>query len=361
MLFQATACRRRAGSADQPAGDRFVECSRRRRRRRRPDAAAPRAANSPAASRSSSSCCCFRKRPVATRRCRSAAATRRPVAAPYRAIARPVRMATSIASPTRACGAVRAVDAQRRGRRHRGGSRQCHRLDLPLQRPRLIELPLEHQRRVAVMAAVAGRNAQRHAVARRAGRRPSRHHARVVARRSVRRRAGVRRRRWSTRSRPAAHRAERSATVLAGDLNTWLGADDGSCHACCARPFHGAVDVDRQPTWIGPLGLHATLDHIFVRGAASPVRDDAAAEPVRIRSLPAADHARLLTALESSGAGSIRDAGSRVRVCVSHLSPLRPPAADDRSVARHVGPVPALRSGSHRRGAGTAASALASS
>ena len=50
--------------------------------------------------------------------------------------------------------------------------------------------------------------------------------------------------------------------------------------------------VDRQPTWIGPLGLRATLDHIFIRGAATPVR------ATRLSSRFGSDHYPLLLMLD---------------------------------------------------------------
>lgn len=33
--------------------------------------------------------------------------------------------------------------------------------------------------------------------------------------------------------------------------------------------FPGTPSADRGPTWTGPLGLRASLDHVFVRGAVS--------------------------------------------------------------------------------------------
>jgi endonuclease/exonuclease/phosphatase family metal-dependent hydrolase len=85
--------------------------------------------------------------------------------------------------------------------------------------------------------------------------------------------------------------SEPTATVLAGDLNSWLGADDGAVHVL-GETFNGAVVLDRRPTWIGPLGLHATLDHIFIRGAASPARI------MRLPSRFGSDHYPLLLMLD---------------------------------------------------------------
>jgi len=44
-----------------------------------------------------------------------------------------------------------------------------------------------------------------------------------------------------------------------------------------------------SPTWKGPLGLHATLDHIFVRGPVSPLR------VMRLPDRFGSDHYPLLT------------------------------------------------------------------
>jgi endonuclease/exonuclease/phosphatase family metal-dependent hydrolase len=162
---------------------------------------------------------------------------------------------------------------------------------VPLQRPRLIELPLQHQRRVAVMAAVAGRNSSGT---------PWRvdlidvhldttlalwHGGPWTARRHQ-----------ATALVDALHSlppspSEPTATILAGDLNSWLGADDGAVRVL-RETFDGAVVLDRRPTWIGPLGLHATLDHIFIRGAASPARI------MRLSSRFGSDHYPLLLMLD---------------------------------------------------------------
>ncbi len=161
---------------------------------------------------------------------------------------------------------------------------------VPLQRPRLIELPLQHQRRVAVMAAITGRNgsgtpwrvelidvhldttlALWHGGPEKARRRQA---AALVE---------------ALRALPVS--PEPSATVLAGDLNSWLGANDGAVRAL-HDTFDGAVVPDRRPTWIGPLGLHAVLDHILIRGAASP------APIMRLPSRFGSDHYPLLLMLD---------------------------------------------------------------
>jgi endonuclease/exonuclease/phosphatase family metal-dependent hydrolase len=162
---------------------------------------------------------------------------------------------------------------------------------VPLQRPRFIELPLQHQRRVAVMAAVAGTTsagtpwrldlidvhldttwALWHGGPSAARRRQA--VALIDALRALPRAA-----------------AEKSVTVVAGDLNSWLGPRDGAVRVL-REAFPGTVEVDRQPTWVGPLGLHATLDHIFVMGASSAIR------ATRLPSRFGSDHFPLLIVLD---------------------------------------------------------------
>jgi endonuclease/exonuclease/phosphatase family metal-dependent hydrolase len=161
---------------------------------------------------------------------------------------------------------------------------------VPLQQPRFIELPLQRQRRVAVMAAVAG--------ATRDGT-PWRldlvnvhldttfplWHGTTTARR---RQAGALIDALHAVPRPS---EERSILVLAGDFNSWRGADDAAVRLL-GEVFPGSVAVENsEPTWTGPLGLHATFDHIFVLGGASPVR------PTRLSSRFGSDHYPLLIVL----------------------------------------------------------------
>jgi endonuclease/exonuclease/phosphatase family metal-dependent hydrolase len=54
-------------------------------------------------------------------------------------------------------------------------------------------------------------------------------------------------------------------TLLAGDFNTWLGNREPAIVAL-QRAFPGVALGDYGATWSGPLGLRATLDHVFVRG-----------------------------------------------------------------------------------------------
>ena len=78
--------------------------------------------------------------------------------------------------------------------------------------------------------------------------------------------------------------------VLAGDLNSWRGESDGAV-SVLREAFPASVAFDSQPTWKGPMGVHATLDHIFVLGGASPVR------VTRLPSRFGSDHYPLLIVL----------------------------------------------------------------
>jgi endonuclease/exonuclease/phosphatase family metal-dependent hydrolase len=159
---------------------------------------------------------------------------------------------------------------------------------LPLLEPRLVELPLERQRRVAAAAAVEGRT--------RAGA-PWRldlvsvhldtalallHGGPFAARR--RQASALLDALRSSGNPPMGEHA----MVLAGDFNTWMGAREPAIKML-AEVFPDTPDADRAPTWQGPLGLHAALDYIFVRGAAS------ASRVTRLPSRFGSDHFPLLT------------------------------------------------------------------
>jgi endonuclease/exonuclease/phosphatase family metal-dependent hydrolase len=158
---------------------------------------------------------------------------------------------------------------------------------LPLDGVQIIELPLERQRRVAVAAAIGGRTA--------AGR-PWRlglvdvhfdtalallHDGPFVARR--RQASAV----LAAVNAASSGQADPGPIVLGGDLNTWMG-DREPAVRLLHDAFPATPSAERVPTWSG-LGLHATLDHIFVRGDinASPI--------VRLPSRFGSDHYPLLT------------------------------------------------------------------
>jgi endonuclease/exonuclease/phosphatase family metal-dependent hydrolase len=54
-------------------------------------------------------------------------------------------------------------------------------------------------------------------------------------------------------------------TVVGGDFNTWLGNKEPAVDVM-RRAFPDTPRGENMATWRGPLGAHATLDHVFVRG-----------------------------------------------------------------------------------------------
>jgi endonuclease/exonuclease/phosphatase (EEP) superfamily protein YafD len=76
--------------------------------------------------------------------------------------------------------------------------------------------------------------------------------------------------------------------VLAGDLNTWMGGSEAAVRML-SDAFPRSPAADPAATWRGPLGVHATLDYVFTRGAISPSR------VTRLASRFGSDHFPLLT------------------------------------------------------------------
>ena len=159
---------------------------------------------------------------------------------------------------------------------------------LPLLEPRLVELPLERQRRVVVAAAVEGRT--------------SRGAAWRLDLVNVHLDTAIAllhggpfnaRRRQATALLAAlgvsgAHADSDRAMVLAGDFNTWMG-DDEAAVRLLTDAFPATPGADQGPTWRGPIGTHATLDHVFVRGPVSP------SHVTRLPSRFGSDHFPLMT------------------------------------------------------------------
>ena len=160
---------------------------------------------------------------------------------------------------------------------------------LPLEDPRIIELPLERQRRVAVAATVAGESRSRwqleivdvHLDTSLA----LLHGGPFAARR---RQASALLDAVRAFGRPS---NENRTTVVGGDFNTWNGRHESAVRLL-TDAFPDTPFTDHAPTWRGPLGLHATLDHIFVGGASSRVT---------VKRLPmrfGSDHYPLLAVLD---------------------------------------------------------------
>jgi endonuclease/exonuclease/phosphatase family metal-dependent hydrolase len=153
---------------------------------------------------------------------------------------------------------------------------------LRLDDAQLVELPFEHQRRVAVASTVEGTT-----------HRGSPWRVRVVDVHldtalaithggpfAARRRQAEALVAALTQPAPRAERALSSSrvdepsavaetTIVAGDFNTWGGRERAL--DTLKRAFPDAPDSDAPPTWVGPLGIHATLDHVFARGRVSAI------------------------------------------------------------------------------------------
>jgi len=160
---------------------------------------------------------------------------------------------------------------------------------LTLRDPALLELPLEHQRRVVVTATIDGETE-----------RGSRWRVRLVDVHLDTAIALLHGGPFAARLRQAEALVEalaatdraadrRTTTVVAGDFNTWGGRERAL--DAIARAFPSTPRWTDEPTWVGPLGVHATLDHVF---AAGPGR-------LTVRRLPerfGSDHYPMLAEIE---------------------------------------------------------------
>lgn len=131
---------------------------------------------------------------------------------------------------------------------------------LSLQSPAVIELPFEHQRRAAAVAVVEGRTGS-----------GSRWRLGVVDVHFDTALALTRGGPLAARNRQAAALVDALAaapedTVLGGDFNTWLGSREPALKLL-RQAFPAGMDRPGT-TWKGPLGLHASLDHLLARGRA---------------------------------------------------------------------------------------------
>src|SRR5262249_7585504 len=140
---------------------------------------------------------------------------------------------------------------------------------LPLQQPTLLELPLERQRRVVAAGMVAGQTA--------AGRpwilRLADVHLDTAL--ALTRGGPVAARRRQAESiisglRTTAPANDYLTTVVAGDFNTLLGSRESTVRLLRQTFPDGPAPLD-VTTFSGPLGFHAVLDHVFVRGAVRAV------------------------------------------------------------------------------------------
>ena len=133
---------------------------------------------------------------------------------------------------------------------------------LPLADLQVIELPFERQRRVTVAATLAGQTSGGVSW-----------HLRVA---SVQLDTSL----ALTRGGPIAARRRQGEAllealggtkasglpiVLGGDFNTWLGNKEPALDVM-RRAFPDTPPEENVATWRGPLGAHAALDHVFLRG-----------------------------------------------------------------------------------------------
>jgi endonuclease/exonuclease/phosphatase family metal-dependent hydrolase len=135
---------------------------------------------------------------------------------------------------------------------------------LPIDEPSAIELPLEHQRRVAVTVRVHGQTTS------------GKHWTlRVVDVHLDTALALLHGGPFGARHRQAdalvaAVGNDDTPTVVAGDFNTWGGTRESALDAVSrAFPISGSGSTDRDsqlPTFLGPAGLSWKLDHVFARG-----------------------------------------------------------------------------------------------
>ena len=80
-------------------------------------------------------------------------------------------------------------------------------------------------------------------------------------------------------------------TVVGGDFNTWLGYKEPALEIL-RRAFPETPPAGNASTWRGPLGAHAALDHVFVRGRLESVKTK------RLASRFGSDHYPLLTVVD---------------------------------------------------------------
>jgi endonuclease/exonuclease/phosphatase family metal-dependent hydrolase len=129
---------------------------------------------------------------------------------------------------------------------------------LPLDDLMAIELPFEHQRRVAVSAIVRGYSPS----GRKFGLRVVSAHLDTTG--ALARGGPSAARRRQARALVSALDATGAPALVGADLNTSWGEDEPAFTELRGA-FPDAVSVVRGPTWRGPLGIQARLDHMFAR------------------------------------------------------------------------------------------------
>jgi endonuclease/exonuclease/phosphatase family metal-dependent hydrolase len=131
---------------------------------------------------------------------------------------------------------------------------------LALHAPTIVELPFEHQRRAAAAAVVEGRTQSGTAWRLRVA------DAHLDTALALTRGGPLAARRRQAAALVDALAAAPEDTVLGGDFNTWFGSREPALKML--RLAFPDAAPDQAPTWKGPLGLRASLDHLLVRGRA---------------------------------------------------------------------------------------------
>ncbi len=153
---------------------------------------------------------------------------------------------------------------------------------LDLRDPVVVELPMENQRRTAVLATVQAQA--------RDGSPWTLRVANVHLDTSLAITRGgpfaARRRQAHALIDALGARAD-EPTILAGDFNTWWGPTEPAVNILRSA-FPQTPRTANLATWNGPLGLHAQLDYMFLRGALAP------AKVQRLSSRFGSDHYPLL-------------------------------------------------------------------
>jgi endonuclease/exonuclease/phosphatase family metal-dependent hydrolase len=137
---------------------------------------------------------------------------------------------------------------------------------IDLSDPEIVELPLEHQRRAVVVTTVAGRTP--------AGV-PWRMRLADVhldtALSLTRHGPFAARRRQADALAQALNTDGDTATIVGGDFNTWWGPTEPAL-TLLRRAFPQTPAMPALPTWRGPLGIHAQIDYVLMRGPFTSTR-----------------------------------------------------------------------------------------
>jgi endonuclease/exonuclease/phosphatase family metal-dependent hydrolase len=129
---------------------------------------------------------------------------------------------------------------------------------IPLSDPAVVELPFERQRRVAAVASISGRTSTGIPW------RLQLVNVHLDTALAITRGGPFRARVRQIEALLAALSGSAVPAVLAGDFNAWLGEHEPAIKAL--RRAFPEVPPIAQPTWTGPLGVRAPLDHVFARG-----------------------------------------------------------------------------------------------